>query len=69
MDSTEKQKAQLIVKFIEEGKNYAKFKTRVRRDARNGRAAVPSSYLINQWLNSFLANGTIQARTGKNQPR
>lgn len=67
MSYTDQDKASFVVKFIQENNNYAQFKTRVRRDARNGRARVPSASAIKAWFALFLSRGSIQDQRGQNR--
>jgi hypothetical protein len=69
MTYTDKEKAKLVGTFIEEGRNYKSFTTRIRRDAKNGRASVPDNKSIKKWTKQFEMKGSIQDLRGKNQPK
>ena len=61
MSYSNQQKAQFYEWWIEEGRSYANFKRRVRRE--NGRrATVPTENTIKDWQSNFRENGTVQCR-------
>lgn len=61
MSYSNQQKAQFYEWWIEEGRSYANFKRRVRRE--NGRrATVPAENTIKDWQSNFRENGTVQRR-------
>jgi hypothetical protein len=61
MSYSNQQKAQFYEWWIEEGRSYANFKRRVRRE--NGRrATVPTQNTIKDWQSNFRENGTGQRR-------
>ena len=65
MSYTDEEKAQFVVKFIEEGYSYAKLKTRVRRDAKNGSEPIPTDQYVKEWLKAFLETGTVHGQRGQ----
>jgi hypothetical protein len=62
---TDKEKARFLVWFIEEEYDYAKLKTRIRREANNWKANAPDNKLVKNWLKAFLETGTVHGQAGK----
>ena len=61
MSYSNQQKAQFYEWWIEEGRSYAVFKRRVRRE--NGRSAtIPAKTTVLSWQSNFRENGTVQRR-------
>jgi hypothetical protein len=69
MPYTDQQKALFVLKFAEEGYEYAKFVTRVKRDSRRANPRVPDVNTIKNWLEAFSSTGSVHGERGKNKPK
>ena len=67
MSYTDPQKAQ-IVWFIEEDQSHANLQRRIRREENNRYAQVTALATVKNWVNDFLATGSVHGQSGKNQP-
>lgn len=69
MQYTNKQRAQFVLMFIEEGRNYAAFKARIKRETKKANPKIPEVKSVKKWLQDFQTTGSVQNRQGKNQPK
>jgi hypothetical protein len=69
MSYTDQQKAVFMLKFVEEGYTYSKFKTRVRQDAHRRNPHIPTENTVKRWLDSFRATGSVHGEQGKNKSK
>jgi hypothetical protein len=68
MSYTDPQKAQIVVWFIEEDQSHANLQRRIRREENNRYAQVTALATVKNWVNDFLATGSVHGQSGKNQP-
>ena len=69
MPYTDPEKASFVLRYAEEGYDYAKFTSRVRRDVNNWQASVPDRKTIKAWIETLLAAGSVYGERGKNKFR
>lgn len=68
MQFTDQQKAEFIVKFIEERRSYVNFVRRIRREqGRN--AIIPIENTLKNWLDNFMKTASVQSQRGKVKSR
>jgi hypothetical protein len=69
MSFTDRQKANFVLKFAEEGYNYASFKLRIKRDAKRSQPRIPDIKSIKSWVEAFRTSGTVHGERGKNKAK
>jgi hypothetical protein len=69
MTYSDQQKAKFLLKFVEEGYNYSRFKARIKRDTRQSNPRVPDTKTINNWVEIFRETGSVHGQRGKNTPK
>jgi hypothetical protein len=65
---TDQQKAQFVLKFLDEGRDYKSFERRIRRE-QGRRTQIPPHKTLKNWIVKFGQTGSLEDRRGLNHPR